>query len=84
MNIPMVVESINAALGTELPDSFFDTLGRETLRYERDFNLAAGFTEEDDELPTFFYEEALEPTHQVARFHAREVNQAVERWWANA
>lgn len=84
INIPLIVEAINAALGTELPNSFFDTLGRDTLRYEAQFNRDAGFTEHDDELPDFFYEEALEPTRQVARFHAGEVNRAVERWWAAA
>ena len=42
---------------------------------------AAGFTEDDDELPDFFYEDALEPSNKVARFHAAEVNESVRRWW---
>ena len=49
---------------------------------EAEFNKAAGFTEADDELPAFFYEEALEPSNKVARFHAAEVNASVRRWWA--
>lgn len=76
-----VVEAINAATGTDLEASFFNELGRETLRLEREFNQAAGFTEADDELPQFFYTEALAPSHRVARFHAAEVNQFVEQWW---
>lgn len=80
-NIEMIVNSINDACGTSLTPDFFTQLGRETLKNEADFNKAAGFTEEDDELPEFFYEEALEPSNKVARFHAAEVNRAVERWW---
>ena len=76
-----VVAAINAATGTDLEASFFNEMGRETLRLEREFNRAAGFTEADDELPQFFYTEALAPSHRVARFHAAEVNQFVERWW---
>ena len=60
-HIDFVVESINDALGTNLPATFFRELGRETLRHESAFNRAAGFTESDDELPAFFYEEALRP-----------------------
>ena len=80
-NIEMIVNSINDACGTSLTPDFFRQLGRETLKNEADFNKAAGFTEEDDELPDFFYEEALEPSNKVARFHAAEVNRSVERWW---
>jgi aldehyde:ferredoxin oxidoreductase len=76
-----MVQSINDALGTELDPSFFRELGRETLKYEAQFNKDAGFTEVDDELPEFFYEEALYPSDQVARFHAAEVNASVARWW---
>ncbi len=70
-----VTGAINAAVGTRLDTSFFDELGRDTLRLEREFNRAAGFTDEDDELPEFFYKEALAPSNRVARFHAREVNE---------
>ena len=80
-HIDFVVESINNALGTDLPPTFFRQLGRETLKYEAQFNREAGFTVEDDELPAFFYKEALHPSDQVARFHADEVNRSIERWW---
>ena len=82
VNIELVIGAINDAVGTEFEVSFFEQLGRDTLKYEAEFNAAAGFTPEDDELPEFFYEDALTPSNKVARFHAREVNQAMERWWA--
>ena len=78
--LDMMVDHINAAVGTELDSSFFHELGCQTLKYEDEFNKAAGFTEIDDELPEFFYEEALEPTNNTARFHTNEVNEAKRRW----
>lgn len=81
-NIEMVIGLMNDALGTALEPAFFHELGRETLRLEAAFNTAAGFTEADDELPQFFYDEALAPSNKTARFHAAEVNASVRRWWA--
>ena len=78
--LEMMVDHINAAIGTELDSSFFHELGYRTLKYEDEFNKAAGFTEVDDELPEFFYREALEPTNRAARFHTGEVNEAKRRW----
>jgi aldehyde:ferredoxin oxidoreductase len=40
-------------------------LGKEALTYERLFNEHAGFTNADDRLPKFFYEEPLEPHNAV-------------------
>lgn len=77
-----ITGAINAAVGTSLDPSFFHELGRETLRLERAFNRAAGFTETDDELPDFFYDEPLQPSNRAARFHAREVNELVDGWFA--
>ena len=82
INTDFVTTAINDALGTALPMSFFQDLGRATLKEEDAFNRAAGFTVDDDELPEFFYSEALQPTQKTARFHAQEVNDAVRRWWA--
>ena len=73
-NIAFLADSINNAIGTQLAPTFFHKIGRETLRLEREFNLAAGFSEEDDALPAFFYEEPLPPTQQAARFHAADVH----------
>jgi aldehyde:ferredoxin oxidoreductase len=78
-NIEFIVNAINAACGTSLTREFFPGLGRDTLRLEREFNRRAGFTERDDELPEFFYTEALPPTNHVARFHGADVHGMYER-----
>jgi aldehyde:ferredoxin oxidoreductase len=72
-NYEFITNAINAAHGTSLTPAFFDALGRDALRLEHEFNRQAGFTEKDDELPEFFYTEALPPTNHVARFHASDV-----------
>lgn len=72
-NVAFLAEAINAAVGTELAPTFFHEIGRECLLLEREFNLAAGFSEDDDNLPDFFYDEPLPPTKQAARFHAEDV-----------
>jgi aldehyde:ferredoxin oxidoreductase len=74
-----LANTINNALGTNLEQSFFLELGREALKWEAKFNKAAGFTAEDDELPAFFYNEPLEPSNKVARFHGHEVHDIYDR-----
>ena len=73
----LIVTALNDAHGTQLDASFLNTLGRETLRMEWEFNKAAGFTEKDDELPEFFYKEALAPSGKTARHHSDEVNRSL-------
>ena len=79
--LDQIIAVINAAAGANLDAAFFNELGRETLRLEAEFNRTAGFTEADDELPEFFYQEVLTPSNRVARFHAREVNRFAADWW---
>jgi len=71
--------ALNGALGTSLTKEFFPALGQETLKLEHEFNRRAGFTEKDDELPAFFYNEPLAPTNHVARFHGQDVHGMYER-----
>ena len=78
-NVPFIIDAVNAACGTNLTADFFSWLGRETLRLEAEFNRRAGFTEQDDELPEFFYDEPLAPTNHVARFHANDVHDMYEK-----
>jgi aldehyde:ferredoxin oxidoreductase len=73
-NTEFLANAINAAHGTSLTKDFFEPLGREALRLEWEFNKQAGFTEKDDELPKFFYDEPLPPTNHVARFHGSDVH----------
>jgi len=70
----LIVGALNDAHGTQLDASFMQTVGRETLRMEWEFNRQAGFTEEDDELPEFFHTEPLPPTGNKARHRSADVN----------
>ncbi len=57
---------IGAKLDTQLgPDDFPHALGVRVLKAEREFNRKAGFTNQDDRLPRFFYEEPLPPHNKV-------------------
>ncbi len=78
-NTEFLANALNAAHGTHLGKDFFEALGRETLRLEAEFNRRAGFTEKDDDLPAFFYEEPVPPTNHVARFHGADVHGMYER-----
>lgn len=72
----VIIEGLNDAHDVNLSADFFDELGLETLKLEWAFNKEAGFTEEDDELPEFFYTDAIEMTGKKARHHTKEVNEA--------
>ena len=78
-NPQLIVTALNDAHGTQLDESFPKTIGREVLELERQFNRLAGFTDSDDELPAFFYAEALAPTGNTARHHAAEVNHCLSQ-----
>ena len=82
INLDLIITALNDALGTELDDNFYVRLGTETLVLESQFNTAAGFTEEDDKLPDFFYDEPLAPMNKSARHHSAEVNQVRRDWIA--
>ena len=53
-NVDFLANAVNDAVGTTLEPDFFQQLGRETLRLERTFNVAAGFTAADDEAASLF------------------------------
>ena len=71
-----IADALNSAHGTNLSEGFMKELGREALAMEWQFNKDAGFTEEDDELPQFFYDEILSGKEVAARHHTKEVNAA--------
>jgi aldehyde:ferredoxin oxidoreductase len=56
-----LIACVSAVLGEKLDDGYVLDLGKSVLDFERRFNKAAGFTEEDDRLPEFFLEESFEP-----------------------
>ncbi len=73
-NRKLIAQSINDAHDCDVDEDFIVEIGRETLRLEAEFNRQVGFTEQDDELPSFFLNEQLPPTNKTARLHAGEVN----------
>ena len=56
---------LNARYGWDVDESILQELGKETLRLERDFNKAAGFTPADDRLPEWMTRESVAPTNAV-------------------
>ena len=73
-HLELIVGALNDAQGTDFPVSFYMDLGREVLKMEWEFNRQAGFTDADDELPSFFYDEALAPSGKTQRHDAAAVN----------
>ncbi|HAV77342.1 MAG TPA: aldehyde ferredoxin oxidoreductase, partial [Anaerolineae bacterium] len=49
----------------EVPDNILQSLGKDTIKMEREFNKRAGFTREDDRLPKWMTEEAIPETGAV-------------------
>ena len=62
--LPALIDMINARFGIALTAADVTNLGKTILKTERAFNLAAGFTSQDDRLPEFFRNEPL-PPHNV-------------------
>ncbi|KPJ88046.1 MAG: aldehyde:ferredoxin oxidoreductase [Spirochaetes bacterium DG_61] len=66
---------INAKLGIQLgSDDFPHAMGIRVLKAEREFNRKAGFTNKDDRLPRFFYEEPLPPHNTVFIINDEEID----------
>ena len=63
--LPALIDMINARFGIKLTADDVTSLGMNILKTERAFNLAAGFTKEDDRLPEFFQDEAIAPHNVV-------------------
>ncbi len=59
-----IYEMINARYGLNLTADDVVALGKQILKTEHEFNLAAGFTNKDDRLPEFF-EEPIPPHNAV-------------------
>ena len=59
------LKAMNARFGTSFGPDAIPAMGIRVLKAEREFNRKAGFTQKDDRLPKFFYEEALPPHNKV-------------------
>jgi len=54
-------EMLTAKYGSDFNPQYMAEFGKRVLRTERDFNLKAGLTSNDDRLPPFYYTEELPP-----------------------
>jgi aldehyde:ferredoxin oxidoreductase len=61
----MAAELLRACLGRHFSVSVFETLGRDTLSWEHEFNLRAGFMAEDDRIPAWMVNDPLPPTRNT-------------------
>jgi len=76
-----ILQAMNDAHDVQLPEDFFTQVGRETLQLENQFNEQAGFSDADNALPQFFYDEQLPPRNLSARFSLDDINEASRAWW---
>ena len=63
--LPALIDMINARFDIALAADDVTNLGMSILKTERAFNIAAGFTSQDDRLPEFFKEEPIAPHNVV-------------------
>jgi aldehyde:ferredoxin oxidoreductase len=61
----VILAMLNSVYGIQLPAGWLNELGRRVIDIERAYNLAAGFTPEDDRLPAFFTQEPVASTGTV-------------------
>jgi len=61
-------------LGRPFNAQAYAAMGMQVLKAEMEFNRKAGFTNEDDRLPAFFYEEKLSPKDHVFPISAEELD----------
>ena len=72
------IKAINAKLGVDLKLTSLTDMGTRILKAERDFNRKAGFTNKDDRLPRFFYEEPLPPHNTVVQISDEDMDKTFE------
>ncbi|MFH1242544.1 MAG: aldehyde ferredoxin oxidoreductase C-terminal domain-containing protein, partial [Pseudomonadota bacterium] len=72
------LKAINAKFGTRLVPDDIPAMGIRVLKAEREFNRKAGFTNKDDRLPKFFYEEPLPPHNVVFSISDEEIDRTFD------
>jgi aldehyde:ferredoxin oxidoreductase len=73
-----LLKAINAKFGINLGPEDVPALGIRVLKAEREFNRKAGFTNKDDRLPRFFYEEPLPPHNKVFTISDAEIDRTFD------
>lgn len=71
---PAMVDMLNAKAGASMSIDDAMSLGKQILRTEHEFNLAAGFTNKHDRLPEFFEYEPIPPHNAVWDFTGEEID----------
>ncbi|MCP4167400.1 MAG: aldehyde ferredoxin oxidoreductase [Chloroflexi bacterium] len=72
---PAVIPALlNTRYGWTVNEGIVETLGRESVRLERQFNRMAGLTAADDRLPEWMTREQLSPTNAVFDVPAEEMD----------
>jgi aldehyde:ferredoxin oxidoreductase len=74
--VQLIVDMINARYGLSLTPDDVIGLGTSILENENEFNLRAGFTAKDDQLPSFFRNEVLPPHNTTWDFSEEELQAA--------
>ena len=72
------VAAINAKLGVDMKLESLTEMGTRILKAERAFNRKAGFTNKDDRLPRFFYEEPLWPHNTVVQISDEDMDKTFD------
>ncbi len=72
------IKAVNAKLGVELALTSLTDVGTRILKAERAFNRRAGFTNKDDRLPRFFYEEPLPPHNRVVQISDEDMDKTFD------
>jgi aldehyde:ferredoxin oxidoreductase len=75
--LPALIDMINARYDIALTANDVTNLGMSILKTERAFNVAAGFTSQDDRLPEFFKEEPIAPHNVVWDID----NKTIDSFW---
>ncbi|SKA95434.1 aldehyde:ferredoxin oxidoreductase [Paucidesulfovibrio gracilis DSM 16080] len=74
--VSTIADMVSAHIGQPFTVEDVVKLGTSVLEDEIDFNTAAGFTKDDDQLPAFFSEETLEPHGVTWDFSVEELQAA--------
>jgi aldehyde:ferredoxin oxidoreductase len=72
------IAAINAKLGTHMQPEALSGMGLKVLKAEREFNRNAGFSNKDDRLPRFFYEEPLSPHNVVVQISDEDMDKTFD------
>ncbi len=74
----IIAQLINFKYGVKLSLIDIIEMGKNVLRVEKEFNKKAGFTNIDDRLPEFFYNEKLPPENLAFDIPKEEINKALD------